>query len=249
MSHLSEAQTSKLRAQLEQEKRDLSERLEKNEHFGLLSSLGDWELSSYDNHPGDIGTEVFERGKDLALNEHAKFQHEQVEQALAAMDSGQYGQCIVCGEDIPLERLQAVPTTLYCKSHAPDPSVSQRRPREEMLLQPPFGRTSLDELPEQNQFDGEDAWQIVESWGNSSSPAMAEEPDVASYNDMYVEADENEGFVEPIESFLATDLYGNRVSVVRNKQYRDYMVNGEGDPLLEPDEYWNRDDHGTESSY
>ena len=29
------------------------------------------ELSMYDNHPGDMGTELFEREKDMALNVHA----------------------------------------------------------------------------------------------------------------------------------------------------------------------------------
>jgi YteA family regulatory protein len=249
MSHLTDQQLSHLERTLLQEKIDLERRFEATEHFGLLSSLGDWELSSYDNHPADIGTEMYERGKDIALNEHAKFEHEQIEQALAAIEKGSYGSCIVCGTEIPYERLEIIPTTMYCKAHVPDPNVSNRRPVEEELLQPPFGRTSLDELPEQNQFDGEDAWQIVESWGNSDSPAMAEDPDIASYNDLYIESDENEGFVEPLESFLATDIYGNQVTVVRNKQYRDYMASGEGDPLLEPDSVYESEDGGYDTSY
>ena len=71
--------------------------------------------------------------------------------------------CDTCGATISFERLQAIPTTLYCIEHVPDPHSSDRRPVEEEFLAPPFGRTSLDELPDQNQFDGEDAWQIVES--------------------------------------------------------------------------------------
>jgi YteA family regulatory protein len=232
---LSQHQIDQFKRSLLQEKLDLERRFEATEHFGLLSNPDDWELSSYDNHPADSGTGLFERGKDIALNEHAKQQHEQIEQALAAIEQGNYGKCIVCDAPIPLERLEAIPTTMYCKEHVPDPHMSFRRPVEEEFLDPPFGRTSLDERSDQNGFDGEDAWQIVESWGNSDSPAMAEDPDIASYNDLYIEHDENDGFVEPIESFLATDISGNNVMIVRNKQYHDYVQNGEGEPLLEPE--------------
>ncbi|MEM5591840.1 hypothetical protein AAHH67_09065 [Niallia circulans] len=33
-----------------------------------MESVG--ELSSYDNHPADLGTELFEREKDSALEQH-----------------------------------------------------------------------------------------------------------------------------------------------------------------------------------
>ncbi|MNG41802.1 hypothetical protein D3C84_1312150 [compost metagenome] len=53
---------------------------------------------------------------------------------------------------------------------------------------------------------------------------------------MYSEADENEGFVEPLESFIATDITGRVVSVVRNRQYHEYMSHGEGVNGLAADE-------------
>lgn len=106
---------------------------------------------------------------------------------------------------------------------------------EEQFLAPAFGRTSLDEREDQNGFDGEDAWQIVESWGTSNTPAMAESGDIDSYDVMAIEAaEELDGFVEAYESFVATDIYGHDVSIVRNRQYRKYLENGEGSGLLEP---------------
>jgi len=68
---MTEAQRLKLRNQLLEEKRRLEERLKKTEIYGLEQGMNDsiGELSGYDNHPGDIGTELYERGKDLALNE------------------------------------------------------------------------------------------------------------------------------------------------------------------------------------
>lgn len=54
------------------------------------------ELSMYDNHPADMGTELFEREKDIALNIHANSELEKVENALQAMQDGTYGICEVC---------------------------------------------------------------------------------------------------------------------------------------------------------
>jgi YteA family regulatory protein len=233
---LNTLQLQKLHAILQDEKKWLEGIMDANDHFGLSESLRDQtgELSTNDNHPADLGSEMFERGKDIALNESRERHFTDVKEALTRMENKLYGFCNSCGEPIPFERLEAVPTTLYCKEHVPDPHSSDRRPIEEELLAPPFGRTSLDELPEQTQFDGEDSWQIVESWGSSNSPAMAENPNVSdNYNDMEIEADEHVGYVEAFESFLATDLYGRQVSVVRNQAYHDYMHSGEGEGLLE----------------
>lgn len=235
MSHLTEQEIRELKLQLLEEKISLERRFDHNENYGLSISFfqNTGELSMYDNHPADTATEMYERSKDIALNEHSEFHLLQVDEALAHIEKGDYGTCIFCHKPIPFERLQTIPTTLYCIEHVPDPDESERRPIEERLLAPPFGRTSLDELSEQNQFDGEDAWQIVESWGNSDSPAMSENRQVEDYNHVYIEADELEGFVESYESFVATDLYGKEVSIVRNNAYREYIHNGEGESFLE----------------
>ncbi|WP_010270080.1 TraR/DksA C4-type zinc finger protein [Paenibacillus senegalensis] len=227
-----------MRQQLQIQLNELKQQLDHNEKFGLSESLGRQtaELSSYDNHPADLGSELYEREKDLALMDHAERAIMEVEQALVKLDTDSYGRCAVCGQAIPWERLMAVPTTLYCKTHASQKSVSDYRPVEEEELDPPFGRTSLDEQSSYNGFDGEDAWQIVEQWGTSNTPAMAEYPRPDSYDDMEIESEENDGYVEDLESFLATDIYGRHVTVVRNKAYKHYMEQGEGDPLLEPDD-------------
>ncbi|CAG7621080.1 TraR/DksA C4-type zinc finger protein [Paenibacillus allorhizosphaerae] len=235
---LTPEQLQLLAKKLREEKQWLDAHFESGNNYGLEQSMRDntGELSAYDNHPADLGSEMFEREKDIALNENAERHLTDINEALQRIESGDYGVCRTCGKAISFERLEAMPTTAYCVDHVPDPHVSERRPVEEKIMAPPFGRTSLDELPEQNQFDGEDAWQIVESWGSSNSPAMAENPNKSdSYNEMEVEPDENEGYVEAYESFLATDIYGQQVTVVRNQAYKHYMQNGEGDGLLEPD--------------
>ena len=54
----------------------------------------------------DIGT--------ASLEEDAREQLHQVEKALARIESGEYGRCEVCGKEIPVERLEAVPWTTLC---------------------------------------------------------------------------------------------------------------------------------------
>ncbi len=41
-----------------------------------------------------------------------------IEAALARMDDGEYGFCVTCGERIPEERLDLLPATPFCATHA-----------------------------------------------------------------------------------------------------------------------------------
>jgi len=237
MDMLQKPQLNQLRNNLIRERDELTSRLQHSDKFGMNEPMGIelGELSLVDNHPGDIGSEMFERGKDLALTELWEHQVEKIEAALARMDNGTYGRCLECGEPIPLERLEALPSAEYCVKHVPDDDTSYRRPREEKFLAPAM-RSDMDH-DDTTQFDGEDAWQIVESWGTSNTPALQEGNRRTDYNEMYIESDENEGYVEPLESFLATDMYGNNVTFYRNDEYQRYMERGEGYGLLEPDPY------------
>ena len=92
------------------------------------------ELSMYENHPGDMGTELFDREKNLALNVHATAELTKIDNALKAMDEGSYGTCDVCGTQIPFERLEAVPYTTVCIEHAIDTKIARDRPVEEDVL-------------------------------------------------------------------------------------------------------------------
>lgn len=239
---LSDGFMSMQRRRLLEHRAEIESRIGDNGHFGLEDSYRDstGELSGIDNHPADAGTETFERAKDIALLEREALALEKIEAAIRRMDTGEYGICAACGSFISAERLEAMPTAIYCVEHEPVQAEKEGRPAEELFLHPPFGRTSMDESDEQNGFDGEDAWQIVESWGNADSPAMAEGNNNDDYSAIYIEADENDGFVEPIESFLAADITGRTSGIVRNRAYRRYLELHEGEGLLEPD-VWSED--------
>lgn len=236
MTHLTVQQLSQLRARLEQDRDEIQHRLKENEHYGLEESMRDatGELSENDNHPGDAATDLYNRSMDISLLEREEHELVDIEAALTAMDEGTYGICKASGEPIPYERLSAIPSALYAKDYNPRQSAPFTRPAEEEFLTPPFGRTSLDENDDWNGFDGEDAWQIVESYGTSNSPAMAEDNNIDSYNDMEIEADESEGGVEVWENFIATDITGSHLIVVPGRSYENFMDSEEGTYMLDP---------------
>ena len=221
---LTTEQLAGFRLQLLKEKEEIEERLEQNDHYGLErghfhESMG--ELSSYDNHPADEGSELYEREKDIALNEHTDLQLRNINKALEAMENGSYGKCEVCGKEIAYERLEALPNTTYCKEHSPDQVVSHDRPIEEGVLMPPFGKFDMDSKDENVAFDAEDSWQIVEQWGTSDTPSDLAFPQ-EHYNDVGIEPDENEGYVEDYENFVGNDIYGNNITVYPNPQHERY---------------------------
>jgi YteA family regulatory protein len=223
---LSSQQIAEFRSQLLKDKKELELHFEQNDHFGLTrehphESVG--ELSSYDNHPADEATELYEREKDVALNEHYNSQLDSINRALAAMDNGSYGKCEVCGKEILFERLEALPNTTYCKEHSPDQVVSHDRPVEEGVLMPPFGKFDMDEQNESVVYDAEDAWQEVSQWGTSETPSDFENPNgMDHYNEVYIEAQENVGYVEDYENFVGNDMYGNNITVYPNEQHEQY---------------------------
>jgi YteA family regulatory protein len=221
---LSNELLTELRLQLLQEKKEVEQHFEQNDYLGLErgfyhESMG--ELSSYDNHPADEGTDLFEREKDIALNEHYELQLKNINRALEAIENGKYGKCEVCGKDIPIERLKALPNTTFCIEHSPDQVVSHDRPVEEGVLMPPWGKFDMDEKDENVVFDAEDSWQEVAQWGTSETPSdlVLSQDD---YHDIYIEADENIGYVEDFENFVGNDMYGNNITVYPNPQHEHY---------------------------
>lgn len=159
---------------------------DKNEFSTNLKDEID-ELSMYDNHPGDIGTETFQMEMKYALETHEKDELKNVEEALKKIDMGKYGICEFCGKSILEERLEFLPSAKLCSKCAdkrlmPN-EIDNDRPVEEEVLFPPFGRTNTD-LDDSIAYDGEDAWQDIQQHSTSSE-----------IDDL----DEDKGIVEKIE--------------------------------------------------
>ncbi len=96
--------------------------------------------SAYDQHPADIGTETFERGKDLGLKDGLEIGMARVRGALERIRHGKYGFCLRCKEPIPVERLRAAPEVELCVPCQEEEEVvpRSRRPVEEQVIKPGF---------------------------------------------------------------------------------------------------------------
>jgi YteA family regulatory protein len=217
---LSSVLKEQLQATLLNEKKQLEGRLHigvSGEYLSETESVG--ELSAYDNHPADLGSELFERGKDLALHEQMREDLEEIDAALMAMETGEYGTCKVCHEDISPERLEVLPSTLYCKEHSPEQTVSKTRPIEEEVLGHPFVHHNLDSNV---GYDAEDSIQDAMRVGSSDTPSDFITNDEKDYNHTYLNSSENLGHVEDFENFLGTDMYGKEKTIYGVKEYQQY---------------------------
>jgi RNA polymerase-binding transcription factor DksA len=87
------------------------------------------ELSSVDQHQADVGTETFEREKDLSILEQIDAELADVEHALKRLDDGTYGTCEFDGKPIPDERLEALPAARFCVEHQAEAEREAARAR------------------------------------------------------------------------------------------------------------------------
>lgn len=172
------------------------------ELFDQMESDGEYsrrnqELSNYDNHPADMGTELFDLERDQALSQHAEVELKGINEALSSIEEGTYGICRTCGGDIPVERLEAIPTADQCIAHAKSAGFVAYRPVEEDVL-----TTDLHQHTNETQtgYDREDGWQDVGKYGSSDTPSdLGGNRDHDDYDEMYINSDENIGIVDDTE--------------------------------------------------
>lgn len=113
-----ELNLDKYRKKLLSEKEQILKEIEVIEaslDYGASASEGS-ELADYDQHPTDDATETVEKERDFTVRDSWKDVFNRIEQALAKIDNGTYGQCDRCGVEIPVERLNIMPYAVYCVS-------------------------------------------------------------------------------------------------------------------------------------
>jgi DnaK suppressor protein len=106
---------AKARRRLEEERTRLQgirDGLQRDQEEGSSDTAG--ELSSFDQHPGDSGTETFEMEKNVSLLEQVDDELAEVEAAVRRQERGTYGTCQACGRPIGDARLEALPATRFC---------------------------------------------------------------------------------------------------------------------------------------
>lgn len=184
MTILTEKQISKLKKMLIEQKVALSGVTKEREnevtsHDSLRDSVD--ELSTVDNHPADLATELYDREKDLALKVHSEDELSQVQAALERIENGSYGVCAKCSGDIPYDRLRAIPYTNFCIEHTEARAIPTDRPVEASELFPPIAN-SLSGIEVNDVLqDGENSFQVVTQYGSSDTPSDFE----GDYDDLY----------------------------------------------------------------
>ncbi len=184
------------------------------EYEGIKHSLRDstGELSNYDNHPADSATDTFDREKDLGLRDNAKLILQMIDDALSKIESGEYGRCDSCQQEIDPERLEIMPYSTFCydcKSQSElriGTNAHNSRPIEENVIDSLHegNHYAMKDESDYNGYDGEDTWQDLARYGSSNTPS-----DIAgavNYEDTYIDADEQQGMVGWAEGVLDEGL-------------------------------------------
>lgn len=179
---------------LNMEKEKKKDSLE-DEGMGLGASIKEMsgELSSYDNHPGDLGNETFEAEKNFSFRTRDKFILSEVQAALNKIAEGTYGLCEHCHNEIDKDRLEIRPYSrlcIHCENDMEQKVQDEEkgRPIEEQVLFPPFGRSFTDNsVDDKVEYDGEDAWEAVNEYN------------VMMSDNGYDKDDEDIGYVEDVE--------------------------------------------------
>jgi RNA polymerase-binding transcription factor DksA len=91
------------------------------------------ELSLYDQHPADLGSESQEQEKHFLLASIEGRRLYAIDEALQRLykTPEEFGRCAECGESIGMERLDVVPETTLCARHAQERDAdADANPRE-----------------------------------------------------------------------------------------------------------------------
>ena len=105
---LTEIQMKELKNRLIEMKHEVTSRQQEITLSSMDEATGELN-SGLDNHMADSSTELYERQKDQTLEAADEERLNEITEALERMVEGTYGVCVDTGEEIPFERLQALP--------------------------------------------------------------------------------------------------------------------------------------------
>lgn len=195
-------QQSQFREKLVEEKNRVNKLLSEIKINGVYSNNElRQELSAYDNHPSDLGEEMADAQKEMAIRSNELSIMRKIDDALNKIDEGTYGNCKMCGNEINNERLNFLPYAEYCIKCQKD--LNSIKPREindrcveEEVLGKPFGY-GYNDFTDKVQFDAEDSYQCVESFNR----------------------------LENIDEFYESDsMYVEEVESISNEQYKRQLT-------------------------
>ncbi len=193
---------------LKNERMSIVQTLSKMNENEPNSSLKEYfgELSSYDNHPADLGTETFMMEQNMNLKNNEELTLKLIDLALGKIENGTYGKCEICGNDIKQERLDIIPYVKTCNECRDDKisnhDLNNYRSVEEDSLKYPFGRTFKDKS-NYTGVDGEDIYQHVAVFNKVE-------------NDLSLKTGDEEGVFDENESGIVEDI-----DKITNEYYKE----------------------------
>jgi DnaK suppressor protein len=99
-----------LRSGLSEAESELEQLDEQVREFGETSELAE----GADNHPGDDSDRISEQQRLLTIRGQLAERKADIEHALEKVESGEFGKCERCGQEIATGRLEALPFARYC---------------------------------------------------------------------------------------------------------------------------------------
>lgn len=159
------------------------------------------ELSNYDNHPAELGSELYQVEMNTALKVHEEHLLKDIKDALKRIEDDKFGTCAFCGKDIGPERLEAIPYTRLCidceENKVITPGLlANSRPNEELVLDAPIGRKYLNKR-EDDEHEGMDQFHDLMKYGSADSPQ-----DLGGYHDYdeyYTNEIDRQGIVDDMD--------------------------------------------------
>ena len=122
--------------------KDIRRRLS-SEYESLIKSINRSRLAAEEiklentKDEGDLATISHERELLYNLHESDYARLRYLEHAMKAMDRGDYGECVRCGEDINAKRLEAVPWATTCIRCQQETETKAEHTRSAMVLAGP----------------------------------------------------------------------------------------------------------------
>lgn len=161
-----------------------------------MSEYSATELSNYDNHPADMGSELYTAEMNLALKVHEQSRLNQVKRALQKFENGTYGICEKCKKPINYDRLEAIPYTRFCmdcETETESAEINTPDMQYDEVFDAPFGRKYLNKQ-EDDEFEGMEQLNDLMKYGSADTPQ-----DMGGYHDYeeyYTNELDNQGIVE-----------------------------------------------------
>ncbi len=181
------------RNKLNSKKEELEKNLESTKNKDLLDENGGIraELSHYDNHSADEGSELYQIEKEIALEKNQENMLDRINKELNRLENGKYGICAHCGSEISRKRLDTIPYTDLCSNCSKEESkiiknFNMNKSSEERIIGIPFNFENSDNI---NGFDEEDTLEKLEAFNSIKDSE---------------EMDQDEIYVEDIEQISNT---------------------------------------------